>query len=46
MKLLTLHERMILLNLYLKQAYSLDELVEKTKLSSIDCFNCLPKALG
>lgn len=45
MKLLTLPERMILLNLYSKSALNLNELVTKTKLSSIDCFNAIQRLL-
>ena len=45
MKLLTLPERMVLLNLYSKSVLNLDDLVKKTKLSSIDCFNALQRLL-
>jgi len=45
MILLTLTERMLLLNLYSTCSLSLDELVDKTKLSSIDCFNSLQRLL-
>ena len=45
MKLLTLPERMLLLNLYTHNEMSLDDLVEKNKLPSIDCFNSLQRLL-
>jgi hypothetical protein len=45
MKLLTLTERMLLLNLYSNSSLSLDELINKTQIPSIDCFNSLQRLL-
>lgn len=45
MKLLSMPERMILLNLYSQKEKNLDDITDQIKMSTIDCFNALQRLL-